>query len=193
MWANLEKYNIVLASKSPRRLELLKGLDINFEQYVLKGIDESYPSDLSAKEVPRFVVQKKAEAYRSMLRDDSLLIVADTLVLLEDEVLGKPQDKAEAFAMLRKLSGKKHEVVTAVGLVSKGQEVFFEDSTEVYFAEMTDESINYYIDHYKPYDKAGAYGIQEWIGYHSIEKIKGSYFNVMGLPLQMIAKYLKAF
>ncbi len=193
MWSNLQKYKLILASQSPRRVELLSGLDINFEQKVLQGIDESYPENLSADEVPEHIVRKKAEGYRSLVEAETLLIVADTLVLLEDKILGKPKDREEAISMLRNLSGKKHRVITAVGLISQKQEVFFSDTTEVFFAPMTDETINYYIKHYKPYDKAGAYGIQEWIGYHSIERIEGSYFNVMGLPLQKMSKYLKEF
>ncbi len=193
MWSNLQKYKVILASQSPRRVELLRGLDINFEQKVLQGIDESYPESLSADEVPEYIVRKKGEGYRSLVEANTLLIVADTLVLLGDEVLGKPKDKAEAVAMLRNLSGKRHRVVTAVGLISQGREVFFADTTEVFFAPMPEETIDYYVEHYKPYDKAGAYGVQEWIGYHSIERIEGSYFNVMGLPLQKMAKYLAEF
>ncbi len=193
MWSNLEKYQIILASQSPRRVELLQGLDIPFEQKVLQGIDETYPADLSANDVPDFIVRKKAEGYRSILEEETLLIVADTLVLCGDKVLGKPNNQAEAKAMLELLSGRSHQVTTAVGIVSKEKEIFFADTTEVFFAELEDCEIDYYIEHYAPYDKAGAYGIQEWIGYQAIEKIDGSYFNVMGLPVQKLAKYLKEF
>ncbi len=193
MWSNLQKYKLILASQSPRRVELLKGLDIDFEQKVLQGIDEIYPKSLAAEDVPEYIVRKKAEGYRSLITSDTLLIVADTLVLLGDKVLGKPNNKAEAVAMLQGLSGQKHRVITAVGLLSQGKEIFFSDTTEVFFTQMSEATIHYYVEHYKPYDKAGAYGIQEWIGYHSIEKINGSYFNVMGLPLQKIAKYLTEF
>ncbi len=193
MWSNLDKYQIVLASQSPRRVELLKGLDIPFEQKVLQGIDETYPQDLQATEVPDFIVRKKAEGYRSMLEDNTLLIVADTLVLCNNQVLGKPNDEAEAKAMLEDLSGKEHQVITAVGLISIDKAIFFADTTEVFFAKLETCEIDYYIKHYAPYDKAGAYGIQEWIGYQAIERINGSYFNVMGLPVQKLAKYLKEF
>ncbi len=193
MWSNLEKYKLILASQSPRRVELLQGLDIHFEQKVLNDIDERYPDNLPSEEVPEYVVRKKADAYRSLLDEESLIIVADTLVLLDGQVLGKPQGKDEAKRMLRSLSQKKHQVTTAVGIITQKKEIFFSDTTEVYFAELTDEAINYYIEHYAPFDKAGAYGVQEWIGYHSIEKINGSYFNVMGLPVQKLSKYLKEF
>ncbi len=193
MWSNLEQYQIILASQSPRRVELLQGLDIPFEQKVLQGIDESHPSSLASDEVPEFVVRKKAKAYASLLEDNKLIIVADTLVLLDDEVLGKPNNEDEAKTMLRSLSGRSHKVTTAVGILTCHKAVYFSDTTTVSFAELDEQAIDYYIKHYAPYDKAGGYGVQEWIGYFSIEKIEGSYFNVMGLPVQKLAKYLLEF
>lgn len=178
-------YKIILASNSPRRKELLKGLDIDFEVRVLEGIDESYPEGLSMTEIPEFISRKKASAYT--LAEDELLITADTIVWLEGQVLGKPKDKQDARRMLRLLSGKTHQVITGVTLRTKERQKTFSSVTDVTFAELTEEQINYYVDRYKPLDKAGAYGIQEWIGYVGVTGIKGSYFNVMGLPVQRVS------
>ena len=197
------KYKIILASNSPRRRELLAGLDVNFEVKVLNGIDESYPDDLDAYQVAEFIAQKKAEAYRSLLNEEessaeeSLILTADTVVIAPaaDEqndqegkgiILGKPKTADEAVRMLRMLSGKTHHVVTGVCLTTKDGQRHFSVTTEVSFKELTDWEINYYISHYKPFDKAGAYGIQEWIGYIGCTGLNGSYFNVMGLPVQRI-------
>lgn len=202
------KYKIILASNSPRRRELLAGLDVNFEVKVLRGIDESYPEDLDAYDVAEYIAQKKAEAYRSLLNgdeasDDLLILTADTVVIAPaaDEqndqegkgiILGKPQNADDAVRMLKMLSGKTHHVVTGVCLTTKKEQRKFSVCTEVSFKEFEEWEINYYITHYKPFDKAGAYGIQEWIGYIGCTGLKGSYFNVMGLPVQRIyAEMLK--
>ena len=197
------KYKIILASNSPRRRELLAGLDVNFEVKVLNGIDESYPDDLDAYQVAEFIAQKKAEAYRSLLNDEAssaeenLILTADTVVIAPaaDEqndqegkgiILGKPKTADDAVRTLRMLSGKTHHVVTGVCLTTKEEQRHFSVTTEVSFKELTDWEINYYISHYRPFDKAGAYGIQEWIGYIGCTGLNGSYFNVMGLPVQRI-------
>ena len=197
------KYKIILASNSPRRRELLAGLDVNFEVKVLNGIDESYPDDLEAYQVAEFIAQKKAEAYRSLLNEEessaeeNLILTADTVVIApaaneqNDQegkgiILGKPKTADDAVRMLRMLSGKTHHVVTGVCLTTKEEQRHFSVTTEVSFKELTDWEINYYISHYKPFDKAGAYGIQEWIGYIGCTGLNGSYFNVMGLPVQRI-------
>ena len=197
------KYKIILASNSPRRRELLAGLDVNFEVKVLNGIDESYPDDLDAYHVAEFIAQKKAEAYRSLLNEEessaeeNLILTADTVVIApaaneqNDQegkgiILGKPKTADDAVRMLRMLSGKTHHVVTGVCLTTKEEQRHFSVTTEVSFKELTDWEINYYISHYKPFDKAGAYGIQEWIGYIGCTGLNGSYFNVMGLPVQRI-------
>lgn len=197
------KYKIILASNSPRRRELLAGLDVNFEVKVLNGIDESYPDDLGAYQVAEFIAQKKAEAYRSLLNEEessaeeNLILTADTVVIApaaneqNDQegkgiILGKPKTADDAVRMLRMLSGKTHHVVTGVCLTTKEEQRHFSVTTEVSFKELTDWEINYYISHYKPFDKAGAYGIQEWIGYIGCTGLNGSYFNVMGLPVQRI-------
>lgn len=197
------KYKIILASNSPRRRELLAGLDVNFDVKVLNGIDESYPDDLDAYQVAEFIAQKKAEAYRSLLNEEessaeeNLILTADTVVIApaaneqNDQegkgiILGKPKTADDAVRMLRMLSGKTHHVVTGVCLTTKEEQRHFSVTTEVSFKELTDWEINYYISHYKPFDKAGAYGIQEWIGYIGCTGLNGSYFNVMGLPVQRI-------
>ena len=182
---------IVLASKSPRRRELLAGLGFPFEVRVLEGIDESYPHDLPVSEVALYIAGKKAEAYRQAITDDELIITADTVVIVGDEILGKPVDEADAVRMLRELSGRTHQVTTGVCLLSSEQESRFAVTTDVTFKTLTDEEIQYYVSHYKPFDKAGAYGIQEWIGYIGVTGLHGSYYNVMGLPVQRIYSELQ--
>ena len=184
-------YTILLASNSPRRQELLADLDIEFSTFVKKDIDESFPSDMDAQKVAAFLSKKKAEAYREDIKDGFLIITADTVVIQDDIILGKPENKEEAVAMIKALSGKKHKVITGVSLTTKAKQHTFSSTTEVTFASLSDEEINYYIDKYKPYDKAGAYGIQEWIGYIGVQHISGSYFNVMGLPVQQLYTTLK--
>lgn len=191
MLKNLDKYKIILASNSPRRKELLSGLGIRYEVKTLPGIEESYPDTLKGEEIPVYIACEKAEAYRNAMQPDELIITADTIVWLDGVVMGKPKDEEEARGMLRRLSGKTHQVITGVCLTGAEFQKSFTTMTDVMFAELTDEEINYYIEHYKPMDKAGSYGIQEWIGFVGVEKIKGSYFNVMGLPVQRLYKELK--
>jgi septum formation protein len=184
---------VVLASNSPRRKELLAGLGMPFEVRVMDGIDESYPEDLPVSEVALYIAGKKADAYREKMADDELIITADTVVIVDDEILGKPHDKADAIRMLKLISGRTHQVTTGVCLLSKKQESRFSVTTDVTFKTLSDEEINYYIDTYQPFDKAGAYGIQEWIGYIGVTGLNGSYYNVMGLPVQRIYTELKKF
>ena len=186
-------YRIILASNSPRRRELLAGLGLEFEVRVLQGIDESYPATMPALETAEYIAAKKAAAYQSQMADDELIITADTVVIVGDEVLGKPADADEAHAMLLKLSGRTHQVVTGVCLTTRQQSSHFSVRTDVTFKSLTDDEITYYIEKYKPYDKAGAYGIQEWIGYIGCTGLHGSYYNVMGLPVQRIYTDLQSF
>ena len=186
-------YKIILASNSPRRKELLAGLDVDFEVRIIKGIDESYPITLPTTEIAEYIAQKKAAAYRETMAADELIITADTIVVLNDEVLGKPKDAVDAHRMLHALSGKTHQVVTGVVLTTKGQQEHFSVVSNVTFKELTDDEINDYVETYKPMDKAGAYGIQEWIGYVGVTRLEGSYFNVMGLPVQRIYEALRRF
>ena len=182
---------IYLSSNSPRRKELLAGLDIDFEVKVLEGIDESYPQDLPVGKVAEYISKTKANAYKDVIGDDELVITADTIVVLHDKVMGKPEGREDAVNMLKTLSGKTHQVITGVCLTTKTQQRVTSVVSEVTFKELSDEEINYYVDRYKPYDKAGAYGIQEWIGYIGVTGLKGSYFNVMGLPVQRIYQELR--
>jgi len=182
---------IILGSQSPRRRELLAGLDIPFNAISIDA-DETWPAHLKAGDIPYYISRAKARAYESQLADDQLLITADTIVWLDGQMLGKPKDETQACAMLRQLSGKTHQVFTAVTLVQKGCEwETFVDRTDVTFGCLTDEEIAYYVQRYKPLDKAGAYGIQEWIGYIDCVSINGSYFNVMGLPVHLVYQALK--
>ena len=183
------KYKIILASNSPRRKELLKGLGWDFEVRVLQGIDESYPEGLSMEEIPLYISARKSECYT--LAEDELLITADTIVYLDGEVLGKPADTAEAFLMIRTLSGKTHQVVTGVTLRTLQWQHAFASVSHVTFADLTDAEIRYYVEKDRPLDKAGAYGVQEWIGYVGVVNLSGSYFNVMGLPVQRLYSELK--
>lgn len=193
MFDNLKKYKIVLVSASPRRKELLQNLGLTFKVRTLFGIDEQYPDTLRGEDIPRFISRKKTEAYRSSMADDELLIAADTVVCLDGRTLGKPHDAQEAKAMLHKLSGRFHQVITGVTVMTKDQMENFAVTSQVKFADLTDEEIDYYVDNYLPFDKAGAYGIQEWIGMVAVEELRGSYFNVMGLPVQRLYNVLKKF
>lgn len=188
-----DRYQIILASNSPRRKELLGGLDIPFKVRVLEGIDESYPQDLPTKDIAGYISQKKAAAYRQSIAADELIITADTIVILGEKVMGKPKDAGEAVTMLHELSGKTHQVITGVCLTTREKQVCFSVETDVTFKTLSDSEITYYIDHYHPFDKAGAYGIQEWIGHVGVTGMNGSYFNVMGLPVQRIYEALKDF
>ncbi len=180
---------IILSSNSPRRKELLAGLDLDFEVRVLQGIDESYPHDLPVGQIPQYIAQQKAAAYTIV--GDELVLTADTVVVVDHQVLGKPADATDAHRMLRLLSGRTHQVITGVCLTSAKTQRAFSVTTDVTFCELTDAEIDYYIERYQPYDKAGAYGIQEWIGYVGVTGIHGSYFNVMGLPVQRIYQELQ--
>ena len=193
MLENLKDYHIILASNSPRRRELLGGLGIDYEVRVLSGIDESYPETLPVADIAEFIAAKKADAYREKMADGELLITADTVVICGDEVMGKPVDEADACRMLRKLSGRVHHVTTGVCLTTLQQQRRFSVTTEVTFKTLSDEEINFYVNRYRPFDKAGAYGIQEWIGYIGCTGLNGSYYNVMGLPVQRIYQELQQF
>lgn len=186
-------YKIILASNSPRRRELLAGLGVDFEVKVIPGISESFPDDLPKHEIPRYIAKEKAEPYRNIVGAKELILTADTVVMVDGEILGKPKDAVEAKKMLGKLSGKTHKVITGVCFMTKERSHSFSVDTDVTFKELSEEEINYYVENYKPLDKAGAYGIQEWIGYIGVTGIKGSYFNVMGLPVQRIWDELKSF
>jgi septum formation protein len=187
------RWKIILASNSPRRKELLAGLDLQFEVRVLKDINESYPQDLPTLKIAEFISKKKAEAYIETMADDELVITADTVVILGDEVMGKPHDEADAKRMLGELSGQTHQVATGVTLSTKERQMSFTVVTDVTFKQLSADEIDYYVRTYHPMDKAGAYGIQEWIGYIGVTALKGSYFNVMGLPVQRIYEALKTF
>ena len=193
MLDNLKKYNIVLASNSPRRKELLQRMGVNFKVRTLFGIDESYPDSLRGEDIVRYISRNKAQAYRSSMAPNELLMTADTIVYVEGEVMGKPKTAEQAKEMLHKLSGKSHQVITGVTIVTADRTEDFGVTSQVKFAEITDEEINFYVDNYLPFDKAGAYGIQEWIGIVAVEEIKGSYFNVVGLPVQRLYQKLKTF
>lgn len=193
MLDNLKDFHIVLASNSPRRRELLAGLGIDFDVRVLPGIDESYPADLPVHEIPLYIATAKAEANRQAMNDGEIVITADTVVICGGKVLGKPADADEARSMLALLSGKTHQVVTGVCLTSRERQRKFAVTTGVTFKELTSEEIDYYIENFRPYDKAGAYGIQEWIGYIGVTGISGSFFNVMGLPVQRVYNELRMF
>lgn len=186
-------YKIILASNSPRRKELLAGLDLNFEVKVLPDIDESFPDDLNKDEIAEHISQKKAKAYVSLIDDTTMVITADTIVILDNKIYGKPTNKNEAKQMLSDLSGKTHKVITGVTIMTKNKAKTFSVSSEVRFAQLERSEIEYYVDKYIPFDKAGAYGIQEWIGYIAVEYISGSYFNIMGLPVQRLYQELKKF
>ena len=188
----LQRYNLILASQSPRRQDLLKGLNIDFN-ILVKEIDEIFPSHLLKEEIPVYLGELKASAFDSDIKDNQLIITADTIVWINDSVLGKPNDYDDAFSMLKILSGNIHTVYTGVCLKSKDKTETFWAGTDVYFKNLNTSEIKYYLDNYKPYDKAGSYGIQEWIGYVGIEKIDGSYFNVMGLPVQKLNEALMNF
>lgn len=180
---------IILASNSPRRKELLGGLGVDFEVRTLKDIDESYPDTLPAQQVSEYITGKKADAYK--VADGEIIITADTVVVVNDNILGKPADALEARRMLRAISGKTHQVMTSVCIVSSGLRKLFTVTTDVTFRQLTDDEIDYYVDTFRPLDKAGAYGIQEWIGYIGVTSLNGSYYNVMGFPVQRVYEVLR--
>lgn len=179
---------IILASNSPRRKELLGGLGVDFEVRVMKGVDEAYPDTLPAKDVAEYISREKASVYD--VADDELLITADTVVIVGDDILGKPKDADDAHRMLREISGRTHQVVTGVCLTTAKEQRSFSVVTDVTFKQLSDEEIDFYIRNHRPYDKAGAYGIQEWIGYIGVTGLNGSYYNVMGFPVQRVYEEL---
>ena len=190
---NIDDYKIILASQSPRRHYLLKEIGLEFEIKLKQFVDESYPDRLKKEEIPLYIARKKAEVFNNDLADNEILITADTIVWLNDKVLQKPIDQDDAVKILRELSGNCHQVYTGVCIKSNDKEVLFSARTDVYFKKLTYPEIDYYINHFQPFDKAGAYGIQEWIGYIGVEKINGSFFNVMGLPIQKLYTELDDF
>jgi septum formation protein len=190
---NIMGKKVILASKSPRRHFLLKELGIDFQIAENHDVEEDYPSDLKPDEIPVYLAKKKAKEFSGKLEQNTILITADTIVWCEQSILNKPKNREDACRILKKLSGNKHTVITGVCITSLKKEVCFHATTDVYFASLTEEEIEHYLKEYRPYDKAGAYGIQEWIGYIGIEKINGSYFNVMGLPIQKLYRELKNF
>lgn len=188
---NLKKYKVILASNSPRRKELLAGLGVDYEVRTLPDVDESYPETLQGADIPLYIAKEKADAYVTMMQPGELMITADTIVWLDGKVLGKPQDKEDALQMLRTMSGRTHEVFTGVCITTTDWQRSFTAQTEVRFATLSEEEIAYYVDNFQPMDKAGAYGVQEWIGFIGVENISGSYYNIMGLPVQRIYNELK--
>ena len=191
---DLNGKHIILASGSPRRRELLKGLDIDFEIDTNNNFKESFTADIPFEEVPRLMSEGKSAGFHRPLKEDEILITADTMVIIPGkEILGKPRDRQDAFRMLRDLSGRSHLVITAVTIRDIYRKETFTATSEVWFKDLTDDEISYYVDTYKPYDKAGAYAIQEWIGHIGIRRIEGSYFNVVGFPVQRVYEALQRF
>ena len=190
MLDNLEKYKVILASGSPRRRELMAGLGVNYEVRILPDVDESYPDTLQGEEIPLYIAKEKADAYIPMMQPDELIITADTIVWLDGKVLGKPRDREDALQMLRTMSGRTHKVFTGVCITTTDWQRSFTAQTEVRFATLSEEEIAYYVDNFQPMDKAGAYGVQEWIGFIGVENISGSYYNIMGLPVQKLYREL---
>lgn len=191
MLGNLDKYQIILASNSPRRKELMSGLGVDYVVRTLPDVDESYPADLAGAAIPEYISCEKADAYRSIMQPGELLITADTIVWLDGKVLGKPEGREGAVEMLRSLSGKSHQVFTGVCLTTTEWQKSFTAASDVEFDVLSEEEIRYYVDKYQPMDKAGAYGVQEWIGYIGVKSISGSFYNIMGLPIQKLYKELK--
>lgn len=188
---NIQHYKIVLASNSPRRRELLSGLNLEYTVRVLPDIDESYPDTLKGEEIPMYISREKAKAYRNSMAEDELIITADTVVCINEKVLGKPRTQEKAKEMLRELSGKTHQVITGVCLMTCGLQRTFSATTQVAFDVLTEDEIEFYVEKFRPLDKAGAYGVQEWIGFVGVSRLEGSYFNVMGLPVQRLYQELK--
>ena len=184
----LKNHTVILASSSPRRQQFFKELDLDFVIQI-KEVEEIYPKELEGTEITDFLADLKSKPFTNLSKND-LLITSDTIVWLHDKALGKPKNEDEAFTMLKELSGKKHEVITSISIKSVAFQKIINDITTVYFKEITDEEINYYVKNYKPFDKAGAYGIQEWLGFIAIHKMEGSYFNVVGLPIHKLYKEL---
>ena len=189
----LTNIKLILASNSPRRQSLMAEAGLEYELSVPAENEEEFPEDLYSGDVPAYLAKRKAESFEGQIEKNEIVITADTLVILDERVLGKPGNYKEAFEMLSALSGCKHKVITGVCIKSRKKEVVFSDSTDVWFKKLSEKEIHYYIEEFKPYDKAGAYGIQEWIGYIGVERIEGSFFNVMGLPIHMVYSKLEKF
>ena len=187
---SIKNYKLILASASPRRQQLMKDAGFTFEVR-LKNVEEKYPQELHWENVPEYLSKVKASAFREELKADEVLITADTVVCIHDRILGKPADRKEAISMLQELSGNRHLVVTGVSVTTRTEQLSFSSRTDVFFKHLSNEEIEFYVDTYKPFDKAGAYGIQEWIGYIGIERIEGSFYNVMGLPIQKLYETLR--
>ncbi len=187
---SIKNYKLILASASPRRQQLMKDAGFTFEVW-LKNVEEKYPQELHWENVPEYLSKVKASAFREELKADEVLITADTVVCIHDRILGKPADRKEAISMLQELSGNRHLVVTGVSVTTRTEQLSFSSRTDVFFKRLSNEEIEFYVDTYKPFDKAGAYGIQEWIGYIGIERIEGSFYNVMGLPIQKLYETLR--
>lgn len=187
---SIKNYKLILASASPRRQQLMKDAGFTFEVW-LKNVEEKYPQELHLENVPEYLSKVKASAFREELKADEVLITADTVVCIHDRILGKPADRKEAISMLQELSGNRHLVVTGVSVTTRTEQLSFSSRTDVFFKRLSNEEIEFYVDTYKPFDKAGAYGIQEWIGYIGIERIEGSFYNVMGLPIQKLYETLR--
>ena len=190
MLDNLKKYKVILASNSPRRKELLAGLGVDYEVRTLPDVDESYPETFQGADIPLYIAKEKADAYVAMMQPGELMITADTIVWLDGKLLGKPRDREDALQMLRTMSGRTHEVFTGVCITTTDWQRSFTAQTEVRFATLSEEEIAYYVDNFQPMDKAGAYGVQEWIGFIGVENISGSYYNIMGLPVQKLYREL---
>lgn len=191
LFDKLKKYKVILASNSPRRKELLAGLGVDYGIRTLPDVDETYPETLKGADIPLFIAKEKADAYLGMMQPGELMITADTIVWLDGRVLGKPKDREDALQMLRDMSGHTHEVFTGVCITTTEWQRSFAARTEVSFSELSEGEIVYYVDKYQPMDKAGAYGVQEWIGFIGVENISGSYYNIMGLPVQRLYKELE--
>ena len=187
---SIKNYKLILASASPRRQQLMKDAGFTFEVR-LKSVEEKYPQELHLENVPEYLSKVKASAFREELKADEVLITADTVVCIHDRILGKPTDRKEAISMLQELSGNRHLVVPGVSVTTRTEQLSFSSRTDVFFKHLSNEEIEFYVDTYKPFDKAGAYGIQEWIGYIGIERIEGSFYNVMGLPIQKLYETLR--
>ncbi|WP_461630192.1 Maf-like protein [Labilibaculum euxinus] len=192
MLNNLKDYQLILASQSPRRHQMLKELGLIFEIRT-KEVEEIYPEGLIPDQIPVYLAELKAKAFGADFKSNELVITADTIVCVDDWILGKPNDRDDAVKMLNALSGRSHQVISGVCLMSKDKKISFSTTTNVHFKALSEEEIDYYIDNYKPFDKAGAYGIQEWIGFIGIDGIEGSYFNVVGLPIQRLYQELLKF
>ena len=189
---NIQQYEIILASQSPRRQQLLTDLGLQFKVQSM-NVDEVFPSGLGMNEIPVYLAELKATAFLPQLKSNQLVITADTIVWLDGQALNKPSDYDDGFRMLKDLSGKKHQVITGVCLLSTQKKISFFSSTDVWFKDLDEDEIHYYLQNFRPYDKAGGYGIQEWIGYIGIHRIEGSFYNVMGLPIQSLYEHLKTF